>query len=107
MKERDAGGMREDDIVVHVEHFLRRYRTLVERDTVDDTRRDLPAPANLQRTVPHVYMCRRESQHLPLMLVLDLHMRDLLDDIGVERDARGGRGSGGHCGRGCEDCQDY
>src|SRR5689334_19128022 len=100
MKECDAGGMRLHDVEVHVEHFLRRYRTLVERDAVDDTRRDLPATANLQRTIAHVDVRRRESEHLPLMLVLDLHMGDLLDDIRVERDARCGSGSGGHCGRG-------
>jgi hypothetical protein len=72
-----------DDVASSVKDLLRRISTLSIRCPVDHARGDLAAATNLQWSIPNIDVRGREPQHLPLMLVLNLEMGDLLYDIRV------------------------
>jgi hypothetical protein len=76
-----------NDVAGSVKDFLRRISTLSIRCPVDNARRDLAAATNLQWSIPNIDVGGREPQHLPLMLVLNLEMSDLLYDIRIQRNA--------------------
>ena len=85
MEERDAGGLRRDDVPGGVEDLLGRDRALVVVDSVDVARRDLPAAPDLEVAGPDVDVHGREPQPLPLLVVLDREVDgDLLDDVREE-----------------------
>ena len=77
--------MSQDDVAVRVKYLLRGVRALGVGDALDHARCDLPASAHLQGAVTDVDVSGRKSQFLPLMFILNLQMRYLLDDVRIER----------------------
>src|ERR1043166_4344301 len=83
MKERYSCRIRPYDVAVGVENFLSCVSALGVGSAVDHTGRNLTTTANLQWAIADIDMGGRKTQHLPPMLVLDLKMRDLLDNIRI------------------------